>query len=279
MSQKSYDNTASLYLIPTPIGNLEDITLRAVKTLENVDVIFAEDTRVTGQLLKHLNINKKIISNYDFNELENLNKLLDYLKKGYNVGLVSDRGTPVISDPGFGLVQMAINNNYHVIALPGPTALIPALIVSGIEPSPFLFYGFLNSKEGVRKKELEKLKFLEFTIIFYESPHRIVKTLNNMLEVLGNRKISISREISKKFEEVYRGNIKDIINEVNNIKGELVIVVEKNKEENSYSNLSIVEHVNLYIKEGLESKEAIKKVAQDRKVAKKEIYNDYHNIK
>ncbi len=278
MSQKSYDNTPTLYLIPTPIGNLDDITLRAIKTLESVEVIFAEDTRVIKNLLKHLNINKKTISNHNFNESKNNAKLLEYLNNGYNVGLVSDRGTPVISDPGYGLVQLAIGNNYNVVALPGPTALIPALIVSGLEPLPFLFYGFLNSKEGLRKKELEKLKFLDFTIVFYESPHRIVQTLNNMLELFGNRRISISREISKKFEEIYRGDIKTIISSVDNVKGELVIVVEKNKEEVQYNNLSIIEHINLYIKQGLGSKDAIKKVAQERKLKKDTVYKEYHNI-
>ncbi|MDD2518718.1 MAG: 16S rRNA (cytidine(1402)-2'-O)-methyltransferase [Bacilli bacterium] len=278
MSQKSYDNSPSLYLIPTPIGNLDDITLRTIKTLEQVEVIFAEDTRVTANLLKHLNISKKLISNHNYNETDNHDKLLEYLKNGKDVGIVTDRGTPVISDPGYELVKVAIENNYNVIALPGPTALIPALIVSGLEPSPFLFYGFLNNKEEKRKKELENLKKLDFTIIFYESPHRVEKTLNNMLQVLGDRKISISREISKKFEEVYRGKISTIINDVSNVKGELVLVLEKNKEENNYDNLTIVEHVNLYIKEGYDVKESIKKTSQDRQISKNEVYKIYHNI-
>lgn len=278
MSQKSYDNSPSLYLIPTPIGNLEDITLRTIKTLEHVEVIFAEDTRVTANLLKHLNISKKLISNHNYNETDNHNKMLEYLENGKDVGIVTDRGTPVISDPGYELVKVAIDNNYNVIALPGPTALIPALIVSGLEPSPFLFYGFLNNKEEKRKKELENLKKLDYTLIFYESPHRVEKTLNNMLQVFGDRKISISREISKKFEEVYRGKISMVINEVSNVKGELVLIVEKNKEENNYDNLTIVEHVNLYIKEGYNIKESIKKTSQDRQISKNEVYKIYHNI-
>lgn len=278
MSQKSYDNSPSLYLIPTPIGNLDDITLRTIKTLEHVEVIFAEDTRVTANLLKHLNISKKLISNHNYNETDNHNKMLEYLENGKDVGIVTDRGTPVISDPGYELVKVAIDNNYNVIALPGPTALIPALIVSGLEPSPFLFYGFLNNKEEKRKKELENLKKLDYTLIFYESPHRVGKTLNNMLQVFGDRKISISREISKKFEEVYRGKISMVINEVSNVKGELVLIVEKNKEENNYDNLTIVEHVNLYIKEGYNIKESIKKASQDRQISKNEVYKIYHNI-
>ena len=276
MSQISYNNTPTLYLIPTPIGNLDDITLRAIHVLKEVEVVFSEDTRVTALLLNHLNIKKKLISNHEYNERENKDKLLEYLKNGYSVGLVSDRGTPVISDPGYELAQVAIENNYNVVSLPGATALIPALTVSGIEPMPFLYYGFLNSKESKRKKELENLKNIKYTMIFYEAPHRITKTLEEMLEILGNRKISISREITKKFEEVYRGTIQDVIEETKEIKGEIVIVVSGNKEEISYDDLSIEDHVNLYIKNGLNSKEAIKKVAEDRNIKKSEVYNTYH---
>lgn len=276
MSQISYNNTPTLYLIPTPIGNLDDITLRAIHVLKEVEVVFSEDTRVTALLLNHLNIKKKLISNHEYNERENKDKLLEYLKNGYSVGLVSDRGTPVISDPGYELAQVAIENNYNVVSLPGATALIPALTVSGIEPMPFLYYGFLNSKESKRKKELENLKNIKYTMIFYEAPHRITKTLEEMLEILGNRKMSISREITKKFEEVYRGTIQDVIEETKEIKGEIVIVVSGNKEEISYDDLSIEDHVNLYIKNGLNSKEAIKKVAEDRNIKKSEVYNIYH---
>ena len=276
MSQISYNNTPTLYLIPTPIGNLDDITLRAIHVLKEVEVVFSEDTRVTALLLNHLNIKKKLISNHEYNERENKDKLLEYLKNGYSVGLVSDRGTPVISDPGYELTQVTIENNYNVVSLPGATALIPALTVSGIEPMPFLYYGFLNSKESKRKKELENLKNIKYTMIFYEAPHRITKTLEEMLEILGNRKISISREITKKFEEVYRGTIQDVIEETKEIKGEIVIVVSGNKEEISYDDLSIEDHVNLYIKNGLNSKEAIKKVAEDRNIKKSEVYNIYH---
>lgn len=276
MSQISYNNTPTLYLIPTPIGNLDDITLRAIKILEQVEVVFSEDTRVTALLLNHLNIKKKLISNHEHNEKLNSDKLLEYLNNGYSVGLVSDRGTPVISDPGYEMAKVAIENNFNVVSLPGATALIPALTVSGIEPMPFLYYGFLNSKESKRKKELENLKNIKYTMIFYEAPHRITKTLEEMLEIFGNRNISISREITKKFEEVYRGTIKEVIEETKEIKGEIVIVVSGNNEEVTYDDLSIEEHVNLYIKNGLSSKEAIKKVAEDRNVKKSEVYNVYH---
>lgn len=279
MSQKSYNNTPAVYIIPTPIGNMEDITLRAINILKQVEVIFCEDTRVTSLLLNHFNIKKKLISSHKFNEEKNSNKLLDYLNDGKDIGIVTDRGTPIISDPGFELVKVAIENDYNVVSLPGPTAFVPALTVSGLNPQPFLFYGFLINKEGKRKKELEELKNHRETMIFYESPHRIVETLDNMLEVLGNRNISISREISKKFEEIYRGTIEEIKQDMVNVKGELVIVVSGNTEENTYDNLTIIEHVNLYIKEGIDSKEAIKKVSQDRGINKNEVYKEYHGGK
>lgn len=279
MIQKSYDKTPTVYLIPTPIGNLEDITLRAINVLKEVDVIFSEDTRVTGLLLQHLEIKKKLITNHEFNEQENNQKILDFLSEGKNVGIVTDRGTPVISDPGYGLVKIAIENNYNVVGLPGPTALIPALITSGLKPSPFLFYGFLNSKENKRVKELELLKKEPATMIFYESPHRLEKTLINMKNILGNRKISISREISKKYEEIIRGSLNEIIEDPINVKGEFVIVVEGNLESVDYNQISIIEHVNSYIKEGLSVNDAIKSVAKDRKLNKKDIYNEYHGIK
>lgn len=276
MSQKSYDGTPTVYLIPTPIGNLDDITLRSIKVLKSVEVIFSEDTRVTALLLKHLDISKKLISSHKFNESENKNKLIEYLKNGYDVGIVSDRGTPVISDPGYELAKFAIINNYNVVGLPGATALIPALIMSGINPMPFLFYGFLDHKEGKRKKELQSLNSLSYTLIFYEAPHRLEKTLNNMLEILGNRSISISREISKKYEEVYRGTISEVIEQTVDIKGELVIIVEPNLEQKSYNNLTLIEHINLYLKEGYTVKDAIKTVAHKRGLSKNEVYMEYH---
>ncbi len=274
-SQKSYNETQTVYLIPTPIGNLEDITLRSINTLKMVDIIFSEDTRETSLLLKNLNIHKPLISSHNFNELNNINKLLNYLADGKNIGIVTDRGTPIISDPGYELVKAAIQNNYNVVGLPGPTAFVPALITSGIAPQPFLFYGFLNNKSNRRKKELEKLKEYPFTIIFYESPHRIEKTLNDILEIMGNRQISISREISKKYEEIYRGSIKEVIKQIN-LKGEMVLVLEGHKSSNDSFSCSIEEHLRKYLDEGLDSKEAIKKVAKERNIAKNEVYQIYH---
>ena len=277
MSQKSYSNNKpTVYLIPTPIGNMEDITVRALNVLKNVEVIFSEDTRVTRQLLNHFDINKKLISSHNFNENSNENILLKYLNDDKDVGIVTDRGTPIISDPGYELVKIAIKNDFNVVSLPGATALIPALTSSGLNPNPFTFYGFLNSKDSKQKKELDELKNLSSTLIFYEAPHRIIKTLGNIKEVFGNRRISISREISKKFEEVYRGTIEEVISELTEVKGEFVIVVDGNHEEKKYDNITVIEHVNLYIKEGYKTMDAIKMVAKERNVNKNEIYNEYH---
>ena len=279
MSQKSYDNTPTLYLIPTPIGNMEDITIRAINTLKMVDVVFCEDTRVTGQLLKYLNISKKLISSHNYNEANNKQKLLEYLSSGSNVGLVSDRGTPIISDPGYELAKFAIEEGYNVVSLPGATALIPALTSSGISPMPFYYYGFLNSKDSARRKELEFLKTIDATLILYEAPHRINKTLKDLGNILGNnRKISISREITKKYEEVYRGTIGELIEQNNEYKGELVVVIEGNKTTTEYKTLTIEEHVNLYIEDGKSSMDAIKIVAKERGMKKSEVYDLYHNI-
>ena len=275
-SQKSYDNTPSLYLITTPIGNMDDITYRAIKTMEEVDILLAEDTRVTKLLLNHFGIKNKLIANHKFNEENNVEQIISYLKKGMNVGLVSDRGTPIISDPGYEAAKKIIEEGFNVISIPGVTALIPALTSSGLIPQPFLFYGFLNSKDSKQKKELETLKNEKSTIIFYEAPHRITNTLNNILEVFGDRDCSISREITKKFEEIYRGKISEVLPLLENAKGEMVIVVAGNNNVNTFSNLRIVEHVNLYIKEGKTVMDSIKLVAKERKLTKNEVYSSYH---
>lgn len=279
MSQKSYNNTPTLYLIPTPIGNMEDITIRSLNTLKMVDVVFCEDTRVTGQLLKYYDISKKLISSHEYNESKNKQKLLEYLSSGSNVGLVSDRGTPIISDPGYELAKFAIEEGYNVVSLPGATALIPALTSSGISPMPFYYYGFLDSKDSARRKELEFLKNIDATLILYEAPHRINKTLKDLGNILGNnRQISISREITKKYEEIYRGTIEELIEQNNEYKGELVIVVEGNKTTTEYKNLTVIEHVNLYMEDGKSSMDAIKIVAKERGMKKSEVYDLYHNI-
>ena len=186
MIQKSYDNSPTVYLIPTPIGNMEDITLRAINILKKVEVLFTEDTRVTGLLLNNLDIKKKLISSHKYNEETNFEKILKYLNDGHDVGIVTDRGTPIISDPGYGLTKFVIENGFNLVCLPGATALIPALAVSGLPADKFLFYGFLDSRQSKRRKELENIKLIKETIIFYESPHRIEETLNDMGNILGN---------------------------------------------------------------------------------------------
>ena len=276
MRQKSYDDSASLYLIPTPIGNLEDITIRALNTLKAVDFLLCEDTRETGKLLSKYEIRKKLVSCHEFNEEKIKNYVVNELKKGCNIGLVTDQGTPIISDPGYIIVKEVIDAGFNVISLPGATAFVPALTCSGIEPSPFVFYGFLNSKNSKQIKELENLKSLKYTLIFYEAPHRIKDTLINMLEIFGNRKISINREISKIHEEVCRGNIDELIPIVDTLKGEFVLIVEGNHECISYDEISIVEHVKLYVDDGMSEKDAIKLVAKERNVAKSIIYKEYH---
>lgn len=280
MSQKSYsNNVATLFIIPTPVGNMEDITLRALNILKEVDIIFCEDTRVTRQLLNYFNIDKKLISCHKFTENVKLDKVIGYLEKGNKIGLVSDRGTPIISDPGYEIAKGVIDAGYNVVSLPGATAFVPALTMSGLSPQPFLFYGFLNSKSSKRKEELDNLKDLHSTIIFYEAPHRLFDMLNDINLILGNRKVSISREISKKFEEIYRGNILSVIEEIDVPKGEFVIVVDGNHDQTKYNDFTIQEHVNIYIRQGYSVMDAIKKVAKDRNVQKNEIYSIYHNTK
>lgn len=275
MLQNSYDGKPTLYLISTPIGNLDDITYRSVKILNDVDVIFSEDTRVTLNLLNYLGINKKLIALHEHNEDMAKEKVLEYLKNGNNIALVTDRGTPIISDPGYKTVKYITDNNYNVVALPGPTAFVPALITSGLAPQPFLFYGFLDSKDSLKRSELERLSDEEETIIFYEAPHRIIRTLNMMLDIFGDRNISISREISKKFETIYRGKISDVINIIPE-KGEFVIIVEGIKDKIVDNNITIKDAVDNYIRTGFDVMTSIKKVAKDRNVPKNVIYKEYH---
>lgn len=278
MIQKSYDKSPSLYLIPTPIGNVDDITIRALDTLKSVDELLCEDTRTTSILLKHYNIKNKLTSCHEYNESKIVDYVLSKLEKGLNIGLVTDQGSPIISDPGFILSRAVIDAGYNVISLPGATAFVPALSSSGIEPSPFLFYGFLNSKKSKQISELKELKKIRFSIIFYESVHRIKSTLNNMLDIFGDRYICIGREISKVFEEYSRGKISELIDLVDTMKGEFVIVVEGNKEIIDYSNLDVVKHVSLYL-DDMSEMDAIKRVAKERNVSKSVIYSEYHKRK
>ena len=217
-----------------------------------------------------------MVSCHEFNEDKIKSAVVEELKNGKNIGLVTDQGTPIISDPGYIIAREVINSGFNVISLPGATAFVPALTSSGISPSPFIFYGFLNAKSSKQKKELESLKNLKYTMIFYEAPHRLKDTLSNMLDVFGDRNISINREISKIHEEICRGKITDLIDLVDTMKGEFVVIVEGNTEVIDYSHLTIFEHIKLYLDDGMSEKDAIKLVAKERNVAKSVIYKEYH---
>jgi len=276
MIQKSYDGKASLYLIPTPIGNMDDITIRSLNTLKKVEFILCEDTRVTSKLLNYFDIKKPLVRCDEYSQEKVKEKVLEALRNNKNIGLVSDAGSPIISDPGYIVSKYVVEEGFNVIALPGSTAFVPALSVSGINPAPFIFYGFLNAKSSKEIKELKALKDKKETLIFYESPNRLVDTLNNMLEVFGDRKIAVCREISKIHEEVVRDTITDCLKALTTIKGEIVIVVEGNNEVVDYSDLDIIEHVNLYIAEGKSNMEAIKIVAKERNIPKSVVYKEYN---
>lgn len=276
MIQKSYENSeyGKLYLIPTPIGNLDDITLRAIKTLEMVDIVYAEDTRETLNLLKYLKINKKVESCHKYTEMKHKDKIVQILKLGKNIGYVTDRGTPLISDPGNVIVDESIKQNITVIALPGPNALLPAINMSGLSNERFLFYGFLNSKQSLAKKELIDLKDIKQTIIFYESPHRITDTLSQILDVFGNRNIAIVREISKIHEEVIRDNIENILKISDTLKGEMVIIVEGNTKEETLE-VNYTEKIDKLLTQGYSKRDAIREIADKYNVSKNKLYNEF----
>lgn len=276
MNQKSYEKSdfGKLYLIPTPIGNLDDITLRAIKTLEMVDIVYAEDTREALNLLKYLKINKKVESCHKYTEMKHKDKIIQILKSGKNIGYVTDRGTPLISDPGNVIVDESIKENITVIALPGPNALLPALNMSGLSNERFLFYGFLNSKPSLAKKELIDLKDIKQTIIFYESPHRITATLSQILEVFGNRNVALVREISKLHEEVIRDNIENILKISDTFKGELVIIVEGNTQEETLE-INYTEEINKLLTQGYSKRDAIREIADKYNISKNKLYNEF----
>ena len=275
MIQKSYEESkfGKLYLVPTPIGNLDDITLRAIKTLEMCDLVYAEDTRETLKLLNTLKITKRVESCHKYTEMTHKDKIIELLKSGKNIVYVTDRGTPLISDPGNVIVDYAIESGISVIALPGPNALLPAINMSGLSNRRFLFYGFLENKKSLAKKELINLKEIEQTMIFYESPHRIKATLELMLEVFGNRKMAIVREISKLYEEVIRKNIEDAILDCDKIKGEIVIVVDGCKEKSDNNNYE--ELINNLLEKGYSKRDAIKEIAERYNISKNKLYNEF----
>ncbi|RKD26671.1 16S rRNA (cytidine(1402)-2'-O)-methyltransferase [Caminicella sporogenes] len=267
-----------LYICPTPIGNLEDITIRTLNILKKVDLIAAEDTRHTIKLLNHYDIKKPLVSYHEHNKDKRGQELIEKLKEGQNIALVSDAGMPGISDPGEDLVKLCIENNISLEVLPGASAIITALVISGLSTKKFAFEGFLDRNKKKRRERLKEIKKDDRTLVFYESPHRLLDCLNDMMDILDDRQIVIARELTKKYEEVLRGSISDILNhfKAKQPKGEFVILVEGNYDEKGRSDIwekiSIKEHIILYINKGMKKKEAIKKVAEDRKIPKREVY-------
>ena len=265
-----------LYIVATPIGNLEDITIRALKILKEVDLIAAEDTRQTLKLLNHFEISKPLISYHRHNEDVKSNILIEKLENGENIALVSDAGTPGICDPGEEVIRKAIEEGITVIPIPGACAMINALIVSGLPTKEFNFLGFLPLNKKLRKEKLNEIEKSEKTIIIYEAPHKMKSTLLDLKNILKNRKIVLARELTKIHEEFIRKSIDELLSEIDTIKGEMILIIEgnkiENKEENELNNLSLEEHYKYYEKQGLDKKKIIKKIAKDRNVNKNEIY-------
>ena len=271
--------TGKLYIVATPIGNLDDITLRALKILKEVNLIAAEDTRQTLKLLNHYDISKPLISYHRHNEDVKSDVLIEKLKNGENIAIVSDAGTPGICDPGEEVIKKAIEENIEVIPIPGPCAMITALIASGISTKEFVFLGFLPLNKKLRKQKLEEIQKSDKTIILYEAPHKMKATLSDLKNILLNRKIVLARELTKIHEEFIRKNIDELLNEIDNLKGEMILIIEGNShvenEKNNLNDLSLEEHYKYYEKQGFDKKEIIKKIAKDRKLDKNEIYMQF----
>lgn len=267
-----------LYLVATPIGNLEDITFRAIRILKEVDLIAAEDTRQTLKLLNYYEISKPLISYHRHNEEIKKELLIEKLKEGKNIALVSDAGTPVISDPGEVIVKEALKEDIEIIPIPGACALINALIVSGLDTKEFSFYGFLSLNKKLRKEKLKEIKRENKTIILYEAPHKLTTTLKELSSILENRKIVIARELTKIHEEFLRGTVSEILDKYKEPKGEHIILIEGNEikeeseEEKLLKEMTIEEHYKYYEKQGFTKNEIIKKIAKDKGVSKNDIY-------
>lgn len=283
-SFKGQTDYGTLYLVPTPIGNLQDMTFRAVETLKAVDFICAEDTRNTGLLLKHFDITVKQISFHEHNAYEKIPELLELLKSGKNLAQVSDAGMPSISDPGYDLVKAAIAEDITVVALPGASAGITALIASGLAPQPHIFYGFLPRKSGQQKDFFESKKAYPETQIFYESPYRVSDTLENMLAIYGDRQVVLVRELTKLYEEYQRGSISELLEYIaeNPLKGECLLIVSGQDQavltEAAAEDLNPAELVSSLVEAGEKPNQAIKKVAKTYGLNRQEVYNAYHGI-
>jgi 16S rRNA (cytidine1402-2'-O)-methyltransferase len=271
--QKSFkDIQPTLYVVSTPIGNLLDMTYRAVEILNEVDYILAEDTRTSSVLLNRYNIKKPMMSYHEFNKDAQENKIIELLKEGKNFALISDAGTPGISDPGYEIIQAVIQEGLHVVSIPGASAILSALVVSGLIIQPFTFIGFLPKKQMDMKRVLETYKNRRETLVIYESPMRIEKTLNFIYNLFGDRKITLSRELTKAFETIIRTTLKEATLLEHNTKGEYVLIIEGNQENLTEFNGSILSHVNKLVKSGLSEKDAMKEVAVLRKIPKSEVY-------
>ncbi|GAE36550.1 16S rRNA (cytidine(1402)-2'-O)-methyltransferase [Halalkalibacter akibai] len=276
------DTSGLLYLVPTPIGNLEDMTFRAIRILKEVDLIAAEDTRQSMKLCRHFEIETSLVSYHEHNKRKAGETLIEKLKEGKHIALVSDAGMPAISDPGQDLVKEAIEAGIKVISLPGANAALTSLVASGLSTDRFEFIGFLPRQNKQRQTFLEEIKNNQSTLIFYESPHRLKEALEAMYKVLGNRNMTISRELTKKFEEYQRGTLEDAIKwcETGTIKGEFCLVVEGNsleeEKEEWWNLISVPQHVEHYIGLGMSSKDAIKQVARERNIQKRMVYAEFH---
>ena len=278
LRQKSFQtDSPTLYLVATPIGNLDEFTKRAVDVLKSVDVIAAEDTRNSGVLLKKYGIETKMITYHLFNEDESSLGIIKLLEEGKNVAIISDAGYPLVSDPGELLVKRVLALNYPVVVINGPSALLAGLVASGLKTMPFTFYGFLPSKQNERKEKLKDIRYHKETLIFYEAPHRIEKTLNDMLEIFGDRKICVARELTKIFEEYLRGRISEIIPLVSEIKGEIVLIVDgyEDLSQPSISLAELMDVIDKYVEEGMSASSAIKKAAKEYGFPKNQVYDAY----
>ena len=271
------DKKPLLYLVATPIGNLDEFSPRAIEVIKDADLIACEDTRVTSKLLSFFGVSKPLVSLREHNEVSEANRLVKEMLSGKKVMYVSDAGYPCISDPGAKLVEIALDNDINVSTISGPSAFLNALVSSGLNADHFYFYGFLSPKQSERKGQLEDLKSFKDTIIFYESPHRIKKTLQDLYQVLGNRKAVLARELTKKFEEYIRGTLEELSNiDEETLKGEMVILVEGQKEEIKISDEDVIKEVDALIKSGLSKKDAIKEASSKLGINKNLVYSIYH---
>lgn len=278
-SQNFNSNKPLIYLVATPIGNLSEMSPRAIETLQNADIIACEDTRVTGKLLSFFNIKKPLVSLREHNEVSEAGKLIARILAGEKVAYASDAGYPCISDPGAKLVQLALQNGINVSTISGPNAGLNALVASGLDTSHFYFHGFLNAKESVARNELQEMIKRKETIILYEAPHRILKTLNMLFEILGDRQVCLARELTKQHEEFIRGPLSELVElDVATLKGEMVLIVEGRKDEvkPDLNNEEIYQMVKNFVGMGMSTKDAIKRVSEITEISKNQVYKIYH---